>query len=43
MICSQAYVAKQQQMKSFNVDDAQPTGALNEQVLLGYIDRTRGT
>ena len=40
----QAYVSKQQQMKSFNVDEAaQPSGALNEQVLLGYIDRTRGT
>ena len=39
----QAYVAKQQQMKSFNVDAAQPTGELNEQMLLGYIDRTRGT
>jgi spore germination cell wall hydrolase CwlJ-like protein len=39
----QAYVAKQQQVKSFNVDEAaQPSGALNEQVLLGYIDRTRG-
>jgi len=39
-----AYVAKQQQAKAafanFNVA---PTTQLNEQVLLGYIDRTRGT
>jgi len=37
-----AYVAKQQQMKGFNAFDVQPQGTLNEQVLLGYIDRTRG-
>ena len=36
-----AYVQKQQAMKSFSGFDVQPTGALNEQVLLGYIDRTR--
>ena len=39
----QAYVAKQQQVKSFSDFDVQPAGQLNEQVLLGYIDRTRGT
>ena len=37
-----AYVARQQQLKSFDVT-AEPAGQLNEQVLLGYIDRTRGT
>lgn len=37
-----AYVARQQNIKSFNAFEAQPTGQLNEQVLLGYIDRTRG-
>jgi hypothetical protein len=37
-----AYVARQQQLKSFSAFDVKPAGALNEQVLLGYIDRTRG-
>jgi len=37
-----SYVARQQQLKTFSNFDVQPTGALNEQVLLGYIDRTRG-
>lgn len=37
----QAYVQKQQAMKGFSGFDVQPTGGLNEQVLLGYIDRTR--
>jgi hypothetical protein len=36
-----AYVQKQQQMKNFSGFGVPPTGALNEQVLLGYIDRTR--
>lgn len=35
-----AYVARQQQLKSFANFDVAPT-ELNEQVLLGYIDRTR--
>ena len=38
-----AYVQKQQQIKNFNAFDVQPARELNEQVLLGYIDRTRGT
>jgi spore germination cell wall hydrolase CwlJ-like protein len=37
-----AYVARQQQLKTFNSFDVQPAGQLTEQVLLGYIDRTRG-
>ena len=37
-----SYVARQQQLKSFSSFDVQPAGELNEQVLLGYIDRTRG-
>jgi spore germination cell wall hydrolase CwlJ-like protein len=37
----QAYVQKQLAMKTFSGFDVQPTGDLNEQVLLGYIDRTR--
>jgi len=37
-----AYVQRQQQFKSFNVT-VQPAGELNEQVLLGYIDRTRAS
>lgn len=37
-----AYVERQQELKSFNGFDVAPT-TLNEQVLLGYIDRTRGT
>ena len=36
-----AYVARQQQIKTFSSFDVQPSGELNEQVLLGYIDRTR--
>jgi hypothetical protein len=36
-----AYVQKQQEMKNFSGFDVQPAGGLNEQVLLGYIDRTR--
>ena len=36
-----AYVARQQKLKSFNVDVA-PQGQLTQQMLLGYIDRTRG-
>jgi len=36
-----AYVQKQQAMKSFSGFDVQPTGTLNEQILLCYIDRTR--
>jgi len=39
----QAYVARQQQLKSFSNFDVQPEGKLTEQVLLGYIDRTRAT
>ncbi len=35
-----AYVARQQQIKSFDAFDAAPT-ELTEEVLLGYIDRTR--
>jgi len=38
-----AYVKKQQAIKSFNAFDVQPAGQLNEQVLLGYIERTRST
>src|SRR6202012_5544545 len=38
-----AYVQRQQELKSFNAFDVQPANQLNEQVLLGYIDRTRGT
>jgi hypothetical protein len=38
----QAYVDRQQRLKSFNGFDVQPPGKLTEQVLLGYIDRTRG-
>jgi spore germination cell wall hydrolase CwlJ-like protein len=38
----QAYVARQQQLKSFDSFDVN-TGELNTQVLLGYIERTRGT
>ncbi|HWA42945.1 MAG TPA: cell wall hydrolase [Hypericibacter adhaerens] len=38
-----AYVARQQELKSFSSFDVQPANGLNEQVLLGYIDRTRGT
>ncbi len=38
-----AYVARQQQLKSFDVTTDQPAGELTQQVLLGYIDRTRGT
>jgi spore germination cell wall hydrolase CwlJ-like protein len=37
-----AYVQKQQSMKSFTSFDVQPSGELNEAVLLGYIDRTKG-
>ena len=37
-----AYVARQQQIKTFSSFDVQPAGELNEQMLLGYIDRTRG-
>ena len=37
-----AYVARQQVLKSVNFD-VQPPGKLTEQVLLGYIDRTRAT
>ena len=37
-----SYVARQQQIRSFSAFDVQPAGELNEQVLLGYIDRTRG-
>jgi hypothetical protein len=37
-----AYVQQQQELKNFNGFDVQPAGELNEQVLLGYIDRTRG-
>lgn len=37
----QAYVQKQQALKNFSGFDVQPAGQLNEQVLLGYIDRTR--
>jgi hypothetical protein len=37
-----AYVARQQELKSFSTFDAVPT-ELTEEVLLGYIDRTRGT
>ena len=37
------YVARQQELKSFDAFDVAPAGALTEQVLLGYIDRTRGT
>src|SRR6185295_11802718 len=36
-----AYVARQQQLKSFSNFDVQPEGKLTEQVLLGYIDRAR--
>lgn len=36
-----AYVARQQQLKSFNAFDVQPAGKLTEQVLLAYVDRTR--
>jgi spore germination cell wall hydrolase CwlJ-like protein len=39
----QAYVARQQQLKSFSNFDVQAPGKLTEQVLLGYIDRTRAT
>lgn len=35
-----SYVERQQDLKDFNGFDAQPT-TLNEEVLLGYIDRTR--
>lgn len=37
-----AYVARQQELKTVNFD-VQPSGKLTEQVLLGYIDRTRAT
>lgn len=37
-----AYVARQQELKRFSSFDAAPT-ELTEEVLLGYIDRTRGT
>ena len=36
-----AYVKKQQALKAVDVSAMQPTGELNEQVLLGYIERTR--
>jgi spore germination cell wall hydrolase CwlJ-like protein len=38
-----AYVARQQELKSFSGFNVQPSNGLTEQVLLGYIDRTRGT
>ena len=39
----QAYVERQKELKSFSNFDVQPQGKLTEQVLLGYIDRTRAT
>ena len=39
----QAYVVRQQELKSFSNFDVEPQGKLTEQVLLGYIDRTRAT
>jgi len=36
-----AYVQRQQQLKTFSSFDVTATDQLNEQVLLGYIDRTR--
>jgi spore germination cell wall hydrolase CwlJ-like protein len=39
----QAYVARQQELKSFSNFDVEPQGKLTEQMLLGYIDRTRAT
>ncbi|OJX15099.1 MAG: hypothetical protein BGO82_10395 [Devosia sp. 67-54] len=36
-----AYVARQQQLRSFDGFDVQPAGKLTEQVLLAYVDRTR--
>jgi spore germination cell wall hydrolase CwlJ-like protein len=38
----QAYVDRQQQLKNVNVD-ANSSGTLNQQVLLGYIERTSGS
>jgi hypothetical protein len=37
-----AYVARQQELKTFNAFEVAPT-ELTQEVLLGYIDRTRGT
>lgn len=37
-----AYVKKQQALKAIDVNAMQPTGELNEQVLMGYIERTHG-
>jgi hypothetical protein len=38
-----AYVARQQELRNFSHFSVQPANGLTEQVLLGYIDRTRGT
>jgi hypothetical protein len=38
-----SYVERQQALRNFDGFDVQPATALTEQVLLGYIDRTRST